>query len=486
MAKQEIEVSGFGESAGDLDEVDNKGPLGYMSSVERAKEIGRRKLKIAANSTPASRVFLDKALSKPKKQDESEELDELSKDTLKAYARKAVPDMQQSEQKAKDHINKSAAADDAGDTKSAEQHYKSARSANSRKEKRMAGIMGAIKRVKNESEELDEMDFGSIGKTLSKYGKGVPKDDPKKVSRSTVHTDYTMTGHKEKKSGTGRVYTKVLSDYDDDAGKAAKATQAPDQVEAPKRGRGRPAGALNKNGSGVTGKGWSAEAKASMKAKLAANKAAKLAAAKNESEELDESFAVVDHKGKQVHVSTSESGAKKKAEELSKSTGNTHTVKFDRTATVKESVEITEEDWADIAEGQSLDAIVEFMMDEEYQSLDELSKKTLGSYIKKSSSDAAALATNAMHLKNTANMHADASREAEKQGAQLTAVKRDQQASDYHGYQKDATDKQIKRLVGVRKATDRLTKESEELDESTEDLNIQRYAALIGKNLIKE
>lgn len=32
-----------------------------------------------------------------------------------------------------------------------------------------------------------------------------------------------------------------------------------------------------------------------------------------------------------------------------------------------------------------MDAIVEFMMDEEYQALDELSKATLGSYIKKSS-----------------------------------------------------------------------------------------------------
>jgi C-terminal processing protease CtpA/Prc len=146
-------------------------------------------------------------------------------------------------------------------------------------------------------------------------------------------------------------------------------------VEAPKRGRGRPAGATNKAG---TGKGWSAEAKASMKAKLAARKAAKLAA-KNESEFI-------------------------------------------------------EEDWAYIVEDQSLDAIVEFTMEEEYQSLDELSKKTLGSYIKKSSNAAAGLATTAMHLKNTANTHADASREAEKRGAQLTAVKRDQLSSDYHGY----------------------------------------------------
>jgi hypothetical protein len=273
------------------------------------------------------------------------------------------------------------------------------------------------------------MDFSSIGKTLSKYGKGVPADAPKKPTRSIMHTDYTMTGHQEKKSSTGRVYTKAPEM--DREPEAVKATVKADQVEAPKRGRGRPAGATNKAG---TGKGWSAEAKASMKAKLAARKAAKLAA-KNESEFI-------------------------------------------------------EEDWAYIVEDQSLDAIVEFTMEEEYQSLDELSKKTLGSYIKKASSNAASLATNAMHLKNIANMHSAASRDAEHRGSQLAAVQHDSKAADYHGYSKDATDKQIKRLVGVRKATDRLTKESEEqspeVTESTEDLNIQRYAALIGKNLIKE
>ncbi len=182
-----------------------------------------------------------------------------------------------------------------------------------------------------EEDQVDEMDFGSIGKTLSKYGKGVPADEPKKVKRSAVNTDYTMTGHKEKKSSTGRVYSKVLPD-DEDSGKAAKAVVAAEP--AVKRGRGRPAGALNKNGSGVTGKGWSDEAKASMKAKLADRKAAKLAAA-NESEELNE------------------------------------------------------EDWADITEGQSLDSIVEFMLDEEYRSLDELSKDTLSSYVNKASQDAA-------------------------------------------------------------------------------------------------
>lgn len=287
-----------------------------------------------------------------------------------------------------------------------------------------------------ESEEIDEMDFGSIGKTLSKYGKGVPKDDPKKVSRSTVHTDYTMTGHKEKKSSTGRVYTKVLSDYDDDAPKAAKATQAPDQVEAPKRGRGRPAGALNKNGSGVTGKGWSAESKAAFKAKLAAKKAEK-AAAKNESE-------------------------------------------------------FVEEDWAEITEGQSLDAIVEFMMDEEYQSLDELSKATLGSYIKKAAANRGenALKHRALYAKspshNDTKVHRDTynrERGLKKASDKIGITSgRDRMAVHRLTYP-DQDPKQKERDL---KRIDRLTKESAELAESTEDLNIQRYAAMLGKNLIKE
>lgn len=232
-----------------------------------------------------------------------------------------------------------------------------------------------------EEDQVDEMDFGSIGKTLSKYGKGVPVGEPKKPTRSTVHTDYTMTGHQEKKSSTGRVYTKAPEM--DREPEAIKATAKVDQVEAPKRGRGRPAGATNKNG---TGKGWSAEAKASMKAKLAARKAAKLAA--NESEFI-------------------------------------------------------EEDWADIVEDQSLDAIVEFMMEEEYQSLDELSKKTLGSYIKKASRDqATAAGSQAIHRVNGQKEFADEAGAARK-----------------------------KRRIGVDKATDRLTKESEEIDEANKPVS---------------
>lgn len=180
----------------------------------------------------------------------------------------------------------------------------------------------AFSRTATVKEDLDEMDFGSIGKTLSKYGKGVGDATPKTPSRSKVNTNYTMTGHREGQRSTGRVYTKVQDD-DSDAKVAARATEKPDQVEAPKRGRGRPAGAFNKQD---VKKGWSDEAKASMKAKLAARKAAKLAAA-NESE-------------------------------------------------------LDEDDWSSIVEGMSLNSIVEFMLDEDFAELDEISKEAFGSYMR--------------------------------------------------------------------------------------------------------
>jgi hypothetical protein len=292
-----------------------------------------------------------------------------------------------------------------------------------------------------------EIDFGSIGKTLSKYGTGVPAGTPKKQSRSTVNPDYTMTGHREKKSSTGRVYSKVLTDYDDDAGKAAKATKQPDQVDEPKRGRGRPAGASNKEKSY---KPWSDEARASLKAKLAAKKAAK-AGVKNESEEydsLDESFVVTDGKGQVVHTAYSQKSAQAKADALTKQIGTLHSVKFMRTAVVEadeskvdESLSLDEQDWADITDEHTLDEIAEFMLDEDYENLDELSKATLGSYIKKASRNVTDNAVRAT-AKITNKEYTNGGRMAKKS---------------------------YSRQKGVDKAVGRLTRESEELDEVKKD-----------------
>lgn len=61
-----------------------------------------------------------------------------------------------------------------------------------------------------------------------------------------------------------------------------------------------------------------------------------------ENESIDESFAVKDSSGKTVDVKFSESEAKKRAEELSKKTGQKHSVKFERTAMVRTVEEDTD------------------------------------------------------------------------------------------------------------------------------------------------
>jgi hypothetical protein len=81
-------------------------------------------------------------------------------------------------------------------------------------------------------------------------------------------------------------------------------------------------------------------------------------------------------------------------------------------------------------------------MFESAEQLDELSKGTLASYVKKASSDAG-------HHRRVA-------------GVELGAG-----ANKRRDVYNDAENKADKRLAGVRKAVDRLTKESEDLDESS-------------------
>ena len=83
-------------------------------------------------------------------------LNELSKDTLKSYAKKAVPDMQASQKKSEIEAGKAASTKD---DKTAKTHYDAAKQAKDKTEKRMAGISGAIKRVTNQgvAEGVDEL-----------------------------------------------------------------------------------------------------------------------------------------------------------------------------------------------------------------------------------------------------------------------------------------------------------------------------------------
>lgn len=57
--------------------------------------------------------------------------------------------------------------------------------------------------------------------------------------------------------------------------------------------------------------------------------------------DVEESFVVKDHQGKPIHISLSESDARRKATELTKKTGNEHSVVYTRSATVaKEEYEL--------------------------------------------------------------------------------------------------------------------------------------------------
>lgn len=182
------------------------------------------------------------------------------------------------------------------------------------------------KKMNNESvEEIDEMDFSSMASQLKKYGgKENVKDGVKGAqSRSKYAPDYTMTGHKEKVTSTGRQYSKVLPDYDDeDDVKAAKKSVTTGATPQEKRGRGRPKGVGAKAGQY---KPRDPAKKAESAAKAAASKAA--------------------------------NKAKKAA--------------------------LTNEDCEEIFEGLTFDDMMEFMIDEEVVALDELSKDTLKSYFDK-------------------------------------------------------------------------------------------------------
>ena len=95
-------------------------------------------------------------------------LNELSKDTLKSYAKKAVPDMQASQNKAKAEYSKAASAKD---DETAKTHYDAANQAKDRTEKRMAGVTGAIKRFNKEELSADYV-FNMLEEAAKAIDKG--------------------------------------------------------------------------------------------------------------------------------------------------------------------------------------------------------------------------------------------------------------------------------------------------------------------------
>jgi hypothetical protein len=105
---------------------------------------------------------------------------------------------------------------------------------------------------------------------------------------------------------------------------------------------------------------------------------------------------------------------------------------------VEESVELDEEF---ALEDYSLEELEDFMLSEDFEQLDELSKATLGSYVKKASDSG-------VHNARSAGVELG-----------VGASKRKEKYNDYE-------DIAAKRLKGISKAVDKLTKEEFELEEA--------------------
>jgi hypothetical protein len=124
-------------------------------------------------------------------------LNELSKDTLKSYAKKAVPDMQASQKRSEIEAGKAASTKD---DKTAKTHYDAAKQARDRTEKRMAGISGAIKRVTNQGVAEDWQKANKRDKTDGMSQKAVNayrRENP----GSKLKTAVTTKPSKLKKGG---------------------------------------------------------------------------------------------------------------------------------------------------------------------------------------------------------------------------------------------------------------------------------------------
>ena len=123
--------------------------------------------------------------------------------------------------------------------------------------------------------ESEEDAFAGMVKHLSTRGKGFKDAGVSKPARP--REGMTSTGHRVKEYSTGTTYSKVLPD-DEDYDEDAIAKNPTD-----KRGRGRPAGASNKDKSY---KAWSPESREAFRTKLAATRAARAGAKEvTESEE---------------------------------------------------------------------------------------------------------------------------------------------------------------------------------------------------------
>ncbi len=150
-----------------LDEISKDMATRYMKQIERQPGLDKdhpdkRNYRAKQQSIGYERAFNKVSpygkRVKVKATESVEQIDELSKDTLKSYVKKAVPDMQNSQKRAEGSLAKSNSELDKGNESKAKKHYSDAEAAHERTQKRMAGIAGAIRRVKanEEVEQIDE------------------------------------------------------------------------------------------------------------------------------------------------------------------------------------------------------------------------------------------------------------------------------------------------------------------------------------------
>lgn len=117
----------------------------------------------------------------------------------------------------------------------------------------------------------------------------------------------------------------------------------------------------------------------------------------------------------------------------------------------------------------SLEEIEEFMMSEEFEQLDELSKKTLGSYVKQAGDSVGALATTAMHQRHQSDEWSRIAGKKATEGDFGGSKEANKKSTEFGKYSFDSTERQLKRQKGIKKAVDKLTKEEVELDEAREE-----------------
>lgn len=155
-------------------------------------------------------------------------------------------------------------------------------------------------------EDLDEDEHDVFSRmtshlTANKGDKEFKDVAPRKPSALSRDGKSEYGRFNAKQISTGTQFSRVLPDDED-----YEEVEDEGQEDTPKRGRGRPAGASNKDKSY---KPWTPEAKAAFKAKLAARRAGRAGASVNETEEDDRAIAALRAKFKAARAARSDSAS---------------------------------------------------------------------------------------------------------------------------------------------------------------------------------